>query len=118
MQKGHFKTVDEYIRQFSPGTQELLEKMRKSILSVAPEAEESINYQIPTYKTKGKNMVHFAAFKNHIGFYPSPSGILAFKEELSKYKTSKGAVQFPLKEELPIHMIMEMVRFRLKEMNT
>jgi uncharacterized protein YdhG (YjbR/CyaY superfamily) len=117
MQKDDFKTVDEYIQQFPSDIQELLIKIRESIRSVATEAEETINYQIPTFKIKGKNLVHFAAFEKHIGFYPSPSGITAFKNELSKYKTSKGTVQFPLKDELPLQLIMEMVQFRLQEMN-
>lgn len=111
-------TIEEYNGQFSLEIKEKLEKIRQLIKSTAPEAEETINYQIPTFRIMGKNMVHFAAFKKHIGFYPSPSGISAFKDELSRYKTSKGAVQFPLNEALPMELIRNMVKFRLKEMHT
>ena len=92
--KKSFNSIDEYIRTFPQAVQEKLQAMRKTIHAAAPGAEEKISYQMPTFYLKG-NLVHFAAFKNHIGFYPVPSGILAFKKELSAYKTSKGAVQFP-----------------------
>ena len=112
------KSIDNYIAQCPNEIQKSLQSIRQIIQSVAPEAVETINYQIPTFKINGKNLVHFAAFKAHIGFYPSPSGISAFKEQLSKYKISKGAVQFPLNEELPMELIRKMVQFRLKEMHT
>lgn len=111
-------TIDEYNGQFPFEIKEKLEKIRQLIKSISPEAEETIKYQIPTFKIKGKNLIHFAAFKKHIGFYPSSSGISAFKNKLFQYKTSKGAVQFPLNEELPMELIREMVQFRLKEMST
>ena len=89
--------------------------MRHTIKKAAPEAVEAISYQIPTFKLNGKNLVHFAAFKNHIGFYPTSSGIEAFKEELSLYKGAKGSVQFPIKEPIPYDLVKKMVIFRVKE---
>lgn len=88
-------TIDAYIAGFPEATQALLEQMRQTVRDVAPEAEEAISYGMPTFKLNG-NLVHFAAFKNHIGFYPAPQGLDAFKEELSPYKGAKGSVQFPL----------------------
>lgn len=109
-----FQTIDEYITEFPEDIQEILEKMRKVIHDAAPEAEEAISYGMPTFKLHG-NLVHFAAYKNHIGFYPTPSGIEAFKEEISEYKSSKGAVQFPLNEPIPYDLVKKMVIFRVKE---
>jgi len=86
-----FKTIDEYISVFSPSVQKILSQLRETIRDVAPKAEETISYGIPTFKLKN-NLVHFAAFKNHIGFYPTPSAIDAFDEELSPYKHAKGSV--------------------------
>jgi len=91
-----FETIDEYIKTFPKDVRGILEQMRQTIRTAAPEAVEAISYQMPTFKLNGKNLVHFAAFKNHIGFYPIPSGIEAFKKELSAYKQGKGSVQFPL----------------------
>jgi uncharacterized protein YdhG (YjbR/CyaY superfamily) len=88
--KTQYKTIDEYIKTFPADIQSILEKMRQTIREAAPEATETISYQMPTFKLNG-NLVHFAAFKNHIGFYPTPSGIEQFKKELSPYKGSKGA---------------------------
>ena len=88
--------------------------MRKVIREAAPEAEEKISYQMPTFFLH-KNLVHFAAFKNHIGFYPAPRGIEAFKEELAKYKGAKGSVQFPISEPLPYELITRIVKFRVEE---
>ena len=109
-----FKTIDEYIKSFQKDTQDVLEKMRQTIHQAAPEAEETINYQIPTFKLNG-NLVHFAAFKNHIGFYPAPTGIEAFKKELSPYKSEKGSVQFPLDKPIPYDLVKKIVEFRVKE---
>jgi uncharacterized protein YdhG (YjbR/CyaY superfamily) len=109
-----FKTIDEYITTFPEDIQEILEKMRKVIQEAAPEAEEAISYGMPTFKLNG-NLVHFAAYKNHIGFYPAPSGINAFKEEISGYKNSKGAVQFPLDKPVPYNLVEKMVIFRVQE---
>lgn len=107
-------SIDEYIRSFPPEIQQLLEQIRDTVKHTAPEAEETINYAMPTFKLNG-NLVHFAAYKNHIGFYPTPSGIEAYKEKLSVYKSSKGAVQFPLDKPLPLDLIKEIVMFRVKE---
>jgi len=109
-----FETIDEYIKPFPKDVQRLLERMRQTIHRAAPEAEEAISYQIPTFKLNG-NLVHFAAFKNHIGFYPTSSGIRAFKKELSKYEGSKGAVQFPLEKPIPYYLVKKIVLFRRKE---
>jgi uncharacterized protein YdhG (YjbR/CyaY superfamily) len=108
------QTIDEYIASFPPDVQELLEQIRVTIRNAAPAAEEAIVYQMPTFKLNG-NLVHFAAFKKHIGFYPTPTGIEAFKEELSVYKHSKGAVQFPLAQPLLLDLISRIVQFRVKE---
>jgi uncharacterized protein YdhG (YjbR/CyaY superfamily) len=109
-----FATVDEYIRQYPPEIQEKLQLLRKTILEAAPEAAEKISWQMPTFTLNG-NLVHFAVHKNHIGFYPGPSGIEAFQERFGNYKRSKGAVQFPLKEPLPLALVAEIVRFRALE---
>ena len=110
-----FKTIDEYIGAFPVNVQNLLEKMKETIRKAAPEAIESISYQMPTFKLNGKNLVHFAAFKNHIGFYPIPSGIEAFKKELSPYKQGKGSVQFPLNKPIPYDLVEKIVKYRVKE---
>lgn len=107
--------VDTYIAAFPPETRKLLEQMRKTIRDIAPDAEEVMGYGIPTYKLHGKNLVHFAGFKSHIGFYPAPSGIAAFKKELKEYKQAKGSVQFPLDEPLPLATVKKIVWFRVKE---
>jgi len=95
--------------------QELLQAFRQTVKKAAPGTQETISYQMPTFKLNGKNLVHFAAFKNHIGFYPVPSGIEAFKKELSPYKQEKGSVQFPLNKPLPLQLIIQIVEFRVKE---
>ena len=108
------KTIDEYISVFPKDIQEILKKIRATIQKAAPGAEETINYQMPTFTLKG-NLVHFAAFKNHIGFYPTPTGIEKFKKELSAYKGAKGSVQFPLDKPIPYSLIGKIVTFRVKE---
>jgi uncharacterized protein YdhG (YjbR/CyaY superfamily) len=110
-----FSTIDEYIRTYPSNIQGILEKMRQIIKKAAPDAVEAISYQMPTFKLNGKNLVHFAAFKNHIGFYPIPSGIEAFKKELSPYKQGKGSVQFPLDEPIPLDLVEKIVKYRVKE---
>lgn len=110
-----FETIDEYISTFPKSTQLILEEIRQAIKEIAPEAIETINYQIPTFKLNG-NLVHFAAYKHHIGFYPTPSGVEAFKNELKKYKTSKGAIQFPLNKPIPLELLKKIVKYRVKEM--
>lgn len=106
--------IDEYIAGFPKETQQLLETVRTTIKKAAPEAEEAISYAIPTFKLHG-NLVHFAAFKNHIGFYPAPRGIEAFKKELAVYEGGKGTVQFPIDQPLPLGLISKIVKFRAKE---
>jgi len=107
-------SIDEYISGFPSEVQEMLRKLRATIQQAAPEARETINYAMPTFTLKG-NLVHFAAYKNHIGFYPAPSGIEAFKDELQIYKWAKGSVQFPLDKPLPLDLISRMVKFRVIE---
>ena len=106
--------VDHYIKQFHPEIQERLIKIRQIIRETAPEAAETIAYQMPTYRLNG-NLVHFAAFKNHIGFYPAPSGIDAFKKELARYKGAKGSIQFPHNKPLPYDLIRKIVDYRVIE---
>jgi uncharacterized protein YdhG (YjbR/CyaY superfamily) len=108
------QTIDEYISRFSPDVQEILQKIRATIREAAPDATEKISYQMPTFYFNG-NLVHFAAFKNHIGFYPVPSGIEAFKEELSAYPQGKGSVQFPLDRPIPYDLIKRVTQFRMEE---
>ena len=105
---------DEYISDFPPETQKILQQMRVTIKEAAPQAEEVISYGMPAFRLNGM-LVYFAAYKNHIGFYPTRSGIETFKEELSIYKNSKGAVQFPLDKPLPTELIKKMVKFRVAE---
>lgn len=106
--------VDEYIATFPPEVQEILEKVRATIKGAAPGAVECIAYAMPAYKLNGP-LVYFAGYKNHIGFYATPTGHEAFKKELSKYKEGKGSVQFPLDEPMPFKLIEKIVRFRVKE---
>lgn len=107
-------TIDEYILQFQVEVQAILQRLRQVIKETVPEAEEKISYQMPTFYLYG-NLVHFAAHKNHIGFYPTPSGIEAFKKELSVYKGAKGSVQFPIHKPLPFELIKEIVKYRVDE---
>ena len=107
--------VDEYIESFPDNVRKILTRIRKIILDHAPDADESFAYQMPAYKTNGKPLVYFAGFKNHIGFYATPTGHAEFAKELSKYKQGKGSVQFPLDKPLPIDLIAQIVRFRVKE---
>lgn len=106
--------IDQYIAGFPEETQALLQQMRATIRKIVPEAGEKMSYGIPTFTLNG-NLVHFAGYKHHIGFYPSASGIKAFEKELSGYKNSKGAAQFPLDQPLPISLINKIVKFRVKE---
>ena len=108
------RNIDEYIAGFPQDVQEILEKIRVTIGKAAPDAEETIKYQMPTFTLKG-NLVHFAAFKKHIGFYPVPTGIEEFKNELSVYAGGKGSVKFPLDKPIPFALIGKIVRFRVRE---
>jgi uncharacterized protein YdhG (YjbR/CyaY superfamily) len=109
--QGAPRDIDEYIAGFPPEVREILEQIRSTIRTAAPEAEEAIKYRMPTFVLNG-NLVHFAAFKKHIGFYPAPTGIEEFQEELSAYASGKGSVQFPLTEPVPYDLIRRMVEFR------
>ncbi|GJM31440.1 MAG: hypothetical protein DHS20C18_04410 [Saprospiraceae bacterium] len=108
------KNIDEYISSFPAEVQDILQKIRMTIQKAAPKATETINYQMPTFKMNG-NLVHFAAYKKHIGFYPAPSGIKKFEKEIAGYKSAKGSVQFPLDEPIPYDLITEIVQFRAEE---
>ena len=108
------KTIDEYIAGFPVDVQAILEKIRLTIRNAAPDAQETIKYRMPTFTLNG-NLVHFAAFKQHIGFYPIPTGIEHFKQELSVYKMGKGSVQFPLDQPIPYDLISKIVKFRVAE---
>jgi len=110
-----FKNIDEYISSFPADVRAQLEKLRETIRSEAADAEETINYGIPTFKLYSKNLVHFAGYKHHIGFYPAPSAIKVFKKELSKWQSAKGSVKFPINEKLPMGLIRKIVRFRVNE---
>ncbi|NEU08616.1 hypothetical protein GZH53_09865 [Flavihumibacter sp. R14] len=109
------KDIDEYIAGFPGEVQEILGQVRATIRKAAPDAQETISYAIPTFTLNKSNLVHFAGFKNHIGFYPAPTGSEAFKGELSVYKTGKGSVQFPLNKPIPFDLITKIVEFRVQE---
>ncbi len=108
------KNIKDYIAGYPKEVQAILKKIRATIRKAAPDAEEAMSYQMPTFKLKG-NLVHFAAFKNHIGFYPAPTGIEQFKKELAIYQKGKGTLQFPLDKPMPLGLITKIVKFRVKE---
>jgi len=108
-----FKNIDDYFAAFPAGTKAILKELRKTIKTAAPAAEEVISYNMPALQQDGI-LVYYAAYKAHIGFYPTPSAIEAFKKELSKYESSKGAVRFPLDQPLPLSLITRIVKFRIK----
>jgi uncharacterized protein YdhG (YjbR/CyaY superfamily) len=108
-------SIDEYIAGFPPETQKALEEVRALIKASAPDATERISYAIPTFDLNGRHLVHFAGYEKHIGFYPTASGIAAFKEELRAYKSAKGSVRFPLGRPLPRELIRRIVAFRVDE---
>jgi uncharacterized protein YdhG (YjbR/CyaY superfamily) len=112
--KTEYKNIDEYIASFEGEVKNKLTQIRELIHKLVPEISETISYQMPTFVLNG-NLVHFAGYKKHIGFYPTPSGISNFEEEISKYKYAKGSVQFPLNEELPIELISRIILFRVQE---
>jgi uncharacterized protein YdhG (YjbR/CyaY superfamily) len=109
-----YKNIDSYIKTFPKDVQIILQKIRQTIQKAAPEATEAISYQMPTFKLNG-NLVHFGAWKNHIGFYATPSGNQAFKKQIARYKGAKGSIQFPLDEPMPYDLIRKMVTYRVKE---
>lgn len=112
MQMKEVSTIDEYIKLYPKEVQHTLQELRKVIKEAAPQATEAISYGLPTFKLHGKNLVHFGAYKTHIGFYPTPSGIDEFKDELSPYISGKGTVTFPLNADIPFNLILRIVRFR------
>jgi uncharacterized protein YdhG (YjbR/CyaY superfamily) len=109
-----YSDINSYIAELPGETQAILEQIRQTIHQAAPEAKEAIKYGMPTFVLNG-NLVHFAAFKNHIGFYPAPSGIDAFIKELEVYRTGKGTIQFPIGEQIPFDLITKVVKFRIEE---
>ena len=115
IKKETIQTVDEYISLFSSDVQDILKSMRKVIKRSAPDAVEGIAYQMPGYKLNGKPLVYFAACKQHIGFYPTPSGVNFFEKELSEYPCSKGSIQFPFDQPLPFDLVKKIVLYRVKE---
>jgi len=114
MDKKTYNNIDEYISTFPGDIQAILQKVRLTIREAAPQAQEAISYQMPTFKLEG-NLVHFAAHPKHIGFYPAPSGIEHFQNELTGYVTSKGAIQFPIDQPIPFDLIGRIVKFRVQE---
>ena len=112
------KTIDEYIAIYPLDVQSILQHVRRTIQTTAPEAAEAISYGIPTFKLDGKNLVHFAAFSHHIGFYATPDGHSQFETELSKYKQGKGSVQFPLDKPMPLDLISCIVTYRAKQIKS
>lgn len=112
--KNNFTSIDEYIAAFPKETQKILKEIRATIQAAAPNAEEKISYQMPTFFLNG-NLIHFAAFKNHIGIYPTPSGTEAFKEEISRYQGAKGSIRLPIDEPMPLKLISRIVKFRVAE---
>lgn len=113
-EKTKFTTIDEYIEAQPEHVQDILRKMREVIKKTAPDAEERMSWQMPTFHFY-ENLVHFAAHKNHIGFYPAPSSIIAFEERLKEYKTSKGCIQFPYAKPIPYDLVEEITKFRVEE---
>ena len=107
-------TIDEYIATFPPDIQEIMQKVRETVKTAVPQANEAISYGMPTFKLAG-NLVHFGGAKNHLGFYPAPSGITAFAAELASYQSSKGAVQFPYDQPIPYELIGKIAQFRAAE---
>ena len=116
--KAKFTTIDAYIASFPKEVQGILEEVRQTIRQAAPGAVEAFSYQIPTFKLNGSNLVHFAAWKEHIGFYATPSGNAAFKKELARYKVAKGSIPFPLGEPFPYDLLTKIVKFRMKEIES
>jgi len=112
--KKQANTIDEYIAMFPKQIQNILQELRQTIGESAPQAQETISYQMPTFKLNG-NLVYFAAFKNHIGFFPTSSAIINFKKELSEYETSKGTIRFPLDKPIPFDLVKKIVKFRVNE---
>ena len=115
IERKKYKNIDEYIADFPKSIALILEEIRRCIKETAPDSEETISYNMPAFKQK-KILVYFAAYKKHIGFYALPTGNEAFRNELTKYKSGKGSIQFPLNQEIPFELIKQIVQFRLKEL--
>ena len=115
MKNDDFTTIDEYIATVPEDARGIIERIRQIVHQLAPDAVEAISYQMPTFKLNGKNLVHFAAFQHHIGFYPTPSGTKTFQKEIESYKHAKGSIQFQLDEPIPYDLIKQIVEFRVKE---
>lgn len=113
--KVHFTSIDKYIGTFPKDIQKILEEVRATIKAVAPDAEETISYQIPAFKLNGMYIAHFSAWKNHIGMYPIPSGSEAFNKELSKYKAAKSSLNFPIDKPMPLKLISKIVKLRIAD---
>lgn len=110
-----YKTIDEYIQDFPKNTQTILKQIRSLIKELVPQGEEAIKYGMPTFRLNGKNLVHFAGWQSHIGFYPTPSATEEFKKEITKYKFAKGSIQFPLDKPMPYTLIKKITKFRLAQ---
>lgn len=113
-----FENIDQYIAGFNPDVQEKLKTIRKLVHETIPEAVEAISYQMPSFKYKGKILVYFAAFKSHIGFYATPESNLAFKDELSEYKTTKGTIQLPYDKPLPLELLQKILYYKAMSIET
>ena len=113
--KAGFSSIDEYIASFPDEVQKILEELRATIKATAPNTKEKISYQIPTFELNGRNLIHFAAWKKHIGMYPIPAGSEAFEKELAQYMDGKGTLKFPLDKPLPLKLIREIVQFRVAD---
>ena len=111
------KDIDAYIDDYPKPMKGLFKKIRQVVQVAAPKAEETIKYGIPTFVLDGKNLVHFGGFKNHVGFYPTPSAMAEYKKDLSKYESGKGSVQFPLSRPLPLNLIKKIVKYRIQEVS-
>jgi len=117
MKTNSCKSIDEYTDSFPFKIRQILQRIRTIVKKEAPDATEVIKYQMPTF-VLGKNLLHFAAYKNHIGFYPTPSAIVKFKNKLKKYKISKGAIQFPVDKSMPYNLIKEITKYRVESLKT
>ncbi|MBL7871815.1 MAG: hypothetical protein JNM78_09410 [Cyclobacteriaceae bacterium] len=117
MQTGTYKTIAEYIALFPKDIQAILKEVKLTIAKAAIGGVETINYAIPTIKLNGKNLVHFAAYKSHIGFYPGSKAVEVFATQLTKYKTAKGSIQFPIERKLPFSLITKIVKYRVEAEN-
>jgi uncharacterized protein YdhG (YjbR/CyaY superfamily) len=113
MQSGDYKTIAQYIALFPKNTQTKLKEVKLVIAKAAPKAVEAISYGIPTYKLNGKNLIHFAGYKSHVGFYPGSKAVEIFSDKLAKYKTAKGSIQFPIETKMPLSLITKIVKYRV-----